>query len=212
MRSRGPVGGLAGMALRARVGRADRRREIGPRDADAVIAPVVHNHVGFRGHVAIDALGAGAAWLMMMMFRDIEFRRQMALRAEPIALRAERQTVRLVAIGAGDAGMIHAALDERAIFEHFAVDLPIGMIEAGLEQGGQIGIEKRRACGGSFAITLRREWHPAQTSSSCEFNGSDALGDAGLGVHSPLVVVGWLETCREPHLAGLRRRIWLRLR
>ena len=95
--------------------------------------------------MAIDALCSGAAWLVMMMFRDIEFRRQVALRAEPIALLAERQTVRLMAIGAGDAGMIHAALDERAIFEHFAIDLPIGMIEAGLDQCGQIGIEKRRA-------------------------------------------------------------------
>ena len=110
-----------------------------------MIAPVVHHHVGFRGHVAIDALRAGAARLVMMMFLDIEFRRQMALRAEPIALRAERQTVRLMAIGAGDASMIHATLDERAVFEHFAVDLPVGMIEAGLKQSGQIGIEKRCA-------------------------------------------------------------------
>ena len=112
-----------------------------------MIAPVVHHHVGFRGHVAIDALGTGAALRVMMMLRDIEFRRQMALRAEPIALRAERQTVRLMAIGAGDAGMIHAALDERAIFEHLAVDLPIGMIEIGLKQRGQVGIEESRACG-----------------------------------------------------------------
>jgi hypothetical protein len=64
---------------------------------------------------------------MMMMFREIEFRRQMALRTEPIALLAERQTMRLMAIGAGDAGMIHAALDERTIFEDFAIDLPIGL-------------------------------------------------------------------------------------
>ena len=97
--------------------------------------------------MAIDALRAGAALRVMMMFRDIEFRRQMALRAETIALLAERQTVRLMAIGTGDADVIHPALDERAIFEHLAIDLPIRMIEAGLEQCGQIGIEKRRACG-----------------------------------------------------------------
>jgi hypothetical protein len=119
-----------------------------------VIAPLVDHHVGFRGHVAIDALCAGAALLVMMMLRDIEFRRQMALRAEPIALLAERQTVRLMAIGAGDSGMIHAALDERAIFEHLAVDLPIGMIEAGLKQRGQVGIEEIRACGRIFCDHL----------------------------------------------------------
>jgi hypothetical protein len=99
----------------------------------------------FSRIVAIDALGAGAALLVMKMFHDIEFRRQMALRAEPIALLTERQTVRLMAIGAGDAGMIHATLDERAIFEHLAVDLTIGMIETGIKQGGQVGIEESRA-------------------------------------------------------------------
>jgi hypothetical protein len=125
---RGPSGTLVGMALRAGIGRSDRRREIGTGDADAVVAPVVHSHVGFRGHMAIDALRTGAALRVMMVFRDIEFRWQMALRAEPIALLAERQTVRLMTIGTGDTGMIHAALDERAIFEHLAVDLPIGMI------------------------------------------------------------------------------------
>ena len=88
------------MALCAGVGRPDRHCEIGTRDADAVIAPLVHLHVDFRGHVAIDALGAGAALLMMRMLRDIEFGRKMALRAEPIALLAQRQTVRLMAIGA----------------------------------------------------------------------------------------------------------------
>jgi hypothetical protein len=62
--------------------------------------------------MTIDALRAGAAGLVMMMFPGIEFRRQVALRAEPIALFAERQTVRLMAIRAGDAGVIHAALHE----------------------------------------------------------------------------------------------------
>jgi hypothetical protein len=85
--------------------------------------------------MAIDALCAGAALLVMVMFRDIEFRWQMALRAK-LALLAERQTVRLMAIGTGDAGMIHAALDERTIFKHLAVDLPIGMIEPRLKQRG----------------------------------------------------------------------------
>ena len=96
--------------------------------------------------MVIDALCAGAALLVMMMLRDVEFCRQMALRAKPIAFVAERQTMRLMAIGAGDASTIHAALDERSIFEHFAIDLPIGMIEAGLKHGRQIGIEERTAC------------------------------------------------------------------
>ena len=48
--------------------------------------------------MAIDALRASATLLVMMMFRGIEFRRQVALRAEPIALLAERQTVRLASV------------------------------------------------------------------------------------------------------------------
>ena len=162
--------------------------------------------------MAIDALRASAALRVMMMFRDIEFRWQMALRTEPIALLAESQTVRLVAIRAGDAGMIHATLDERAIFEHFAVDLPIGMIEAGIEQRGQIGIEESRACGwipcdhlaagmasGAHVELLRVQWF-------------GALGDTRLGVHSPLVMVGGLKPGREPHPAGLRLTVSLRPR
>jgi hypothetical protein len=131
---RRPIGGLTSMALCAGVGRPDRHCKIGTGDADAVIAPLVHLHVGFRGHVAIDALGTGAALLMMRMLRDIEFGRKMALRTEPIALLAQRQTVRLMAIGAADPGLIHAALNEGTIFEHLTVDLAIGMIEPRLKQ------------------------------------------------------------------------------
>ena len=144
--------------------------------------------------MAIDALRAGAALLMMMMFHDIEFRRQMALRAEPIALLAERQTVRLMAIGAGDAGMIHAALDERAIFEHFAIDLPIGMIEAGLEQCGQIGIEERRACRGILCNHLAAGVASRTDVELLRIQWLNALGDARLGVHLPLAAAGWLKS------------------
>jgi two-component system sensor histidine kinase and response regulator WspE len=90
--------------------------------------------------------------------------------------------MRLMAIGAGDASVIHAALDERAIFEHFAVDLPIGMIEAGLEQCGQIGIEKRRAGGGILFDHLAAGMAPGANVEFLRVRRLDALGDARRGV------------------------------
>jgi hypothetical protein len=76
--------------------------------------------------------------------------------------------------------MIHAALDERAIFEHFAVDLPIGMIEAGLKQGGPISIEKRRACGGIFCDHLAAGMASGTNVELLRFQWFSALGDARL--------------------------------
>ena len=72
--------------------------------------------------------------LVMMMFRDIEFRRQMALRAEPIALLAERQTVWLMTIGAGDAGSMHTALQDGAVIIDLIALLAVRMIEVRSEQ------------------------------------------------------------------------------
>jgi hypothetical protein len=83
--------------------------------------------------MAADALGAGAANLVMVVLGHIEFCRHMALAAQCVALGAQFQAVRVVAIGAGDACVIHAALHKRAVFVNLAVDLPVGVIEPCLQ-------------------------------------------------------------------------------
>ena len=127
-RSSRPIRRAVGVALGARVRRADRHRQVGARNAHAVIAPVVDDHVILRRHMAVDALRAGAAGRMMMMRSDVELFRQVALGAQSIALGTQLCGVRFMTVRAGDPGGMHAALQERAVFVHLAVDLPVGVI------------------------------------------------------------------------------------
>ena len=77
-----------------------------------MIAPVVHHHVRLRWHVAIDALRASGAWRMLMMRGDVEPIRQVALRTQGVALSTQLCSVRLMAIGADDASLVHGALNK----------------------------------------------------------------------------------------------------
>jgi hypothetical protein len=103
-----------------------------------VIAPAIDDHVRLRRHVAVDALRAGAVGPVMVMLGHVEFRGQVALSAERVALGAQRQAVRVVTVRACDAGVLHAALNKGAVFEHLAVDLAVGMVETRLKQCRQV--------------------------------------------------------------------------
>ena len=70
---------------------------------------------------------------------------QMALAADRVALGAQLQAVRLVAVGAGHPGRVHPALQERAVVEDLAVDLAVGVVEARVEQRGPVAVEQRLA-------------------------------------------------------------------
>src|SRR6266566_5854016 len=72
----------------------------------------------------------------------------MALRTEAIALGQQLRAVRVVTVRAGDAGGMHAALQERAVLVDLAVDLSVGVIETRLEQRRQIAVE----------VGLARHW------------------------------------------------------
>jgi len=98
------------MTLGAGVRGCERNRQVRARHPDAVIAPCVEDHVILCRHVAVHALCSGAAQLVMVMLTHIEFCRQMALGAKRIPLGAQLRAVRVVTIGAGDSGMMHAAL------------------------------------------------------------------------------------------------------
>jgi hypothetical protein len=51
------------------------------------------------------------------------------------------QAVRLVTITAGDAGVIHSALDKGAVDIHLVVDLSVRVIHTCIEQSWQVMIE-----------------------------------------------------------------------
>ena len=86
----------------------------------------------------------GAAWRVVVVLGGVEALRQVALRADGIALGAQALAVRVVAIGADHAGALHAALAEAAPFEDLAEDLAVGVVEAGVEQGRRVGVEETR--------------------------------------------------------------------
>src|SRR5262249_30512889 len=70
---------------------------------------------------------------------------RMTLHAHAIAFFAQARAVRLVAVAAGDPFVIHPALQEGAVLVHLAADLPVGLVEVGLEQRGQVRVGDRLA-------------------------------------------------------------------
>ena len=72
--------GIRVISLLKASGKKRRHRPVGTRKPDAVIAPRVDYHVILRRHMAVDALRAGAARQVMMVRRQVEFLRQVALR------------------------------------------------------------------------------------------------------------------------------------
>ena len=90
------------MALVAGVRHADCFGQVRPRHPETVVAPFMDDHVGLGRHVAVHALRAGAVGLVVMVLGHIEFRRQMTLRAQRVALGSQGEAVRRVAVRAGD--------------------------------------------------------------------------------------------------------------
>ena len=129
-----PCRGLFGMAIGTGVRRSSRQAEVGPRHSEAVIAASVDAHVNLILHVTIDARRIIA--FMPMVFCGRELARQMALRAYAIGIisRDKRQRVRIVAIAAADAGLVHAALHEGAVDKHLFIDLTIVEIQRLVQQ------------------------------------------------------------------------------
>ena len=69
----GPLRVLVGVTLGASVRSTERHRQIGTRNPDAVITPRIDGHVILGRHVAVYALRTGAARLVVMMRRHVEF-------------------------------------------------------------------------------------------------------------------------------------------
>jgi hypothetical protein len=89
-----------------------------------MVVAIMRDHVGTRRHVAGRAPPAGPVDVVVVR-GCVEARRQVALRANGVTLCPQLQTVRLVAVRAGDAGAMHGALHERAVLKDFAIDLAI---------------------------------------------------------------------------------------
>ena len=79
--------------------------------------------------------------------RRIELRRQMALAADQVTGRAQLQTVRVMAIGAGDTHGEHPALQEGAVLVVLLLDLSVREIDSPGQQARDRAVEQRMAVG-----------------------------------------------------------------
>ena len=120
------------VAIVAGVRRAQLDRQIGPRHAEAVIAPLVDHHVRPRRHVALDALAPrpsrprdddGPA------YRTSPGCALVTLRAQAVARELQLQRMRIVAIGAAHVVRVHLALQERTVLVHLVENLPVGLVQ-----------------------------------------------------------------------------------
>src|SRR5262245_19015091 len=68
---------------------------------------------------------------------------RVALQAHRAAVRAERQAVRIVAVGARHAGLVHPALEEGAVLVDLVLDLAIDEVERLFEQGDAVALADR---------------------------------------------------------------------
>ena len=116
-----------------------------------MVAAVIDDHVGARRHVTVDT--ASLLRDVSRVFDDVELGRQVALRAGVVGIvaRDKLRGMWIVAVRAGNARRIHTALQERAIDIHFIEDLPVGEVQALIEQRRQVRVRQRRA-----VLVLRR--------------------------------------------------------
>ena len=141
-RGGGPRRTLARMAAAAGVRRADRGRQVGSRHLEPVVAPRIVDHVGGGGHVAVDAARTGLAGLVPVVLDDVVARGRVALRAGGVAGQPHLLGVRIVAVAAGDARLVHLALAERAPDEHLVLLLAVGVVEALAQRDRQEMVEQ----------------------------------------------------------------------
>ncbi len=92
--------------------------------------------------MAIDAAGARAVCRMVMVRFRGKFGRQMTLTTDRITRGIESLAVRIMAVAAGDTGLVHSALGKRTPDENFVLNLPVGVIATVGEQGGHKMIQK----------------------------------------------------------------------
>ena len=131
-----------------------------------MITPWIDDHVSALRRVTIHTLRSRLVWLVEMMrgrvvvlvlqARGIDAgtrcrrRRVVTTGAQRITRRPDLQRMRIVAITAAQALLIHLRLQERTVLVHLPVDLAIVEVEMGVQQRRQMRVEQRLAV---FVVT-----------------------------------------------------------
>ena len=129
------------MALVARIRATRAERQVGPRDAHAVIPPGIDTHEDLTGHVTIYTRSACRCDLMAVVSGIVVGGGQMALGADTVAFDNELVAMGVMAVGAGNARLMHFALYKRAVDIDFAADLTIGPVQGFLDCGEPVRVQ-----------------------------------------------------------------------
>ena len=103
-----------------------------------------HLHVCGVGHVTRHAHRSRPTGLMKIVAWAVVLGRQVALGAQLIAWTTKPLRVRVVTIGARDAGVVHLALEKRGVRVDLVALLAVGVIKARHDQRRNIVVEQRR--------------------------------------------------------------------
>ena len=188
IRSAAHCGRAVPVAAGARVRRAQRHRQIRPRDAEAVVPARVDPHVRARGHVAAHAAGRLRFGPMVVVARPRRTSPEGDTGRRPRCPPARSvRAMGFMAVRAGDPRAMHPALDERSPLVDLPEDLPVRVIEPGLEEGRHVGVEE------GPAVRMRvHDRPPARVTAGADVElrrgpgGPRPLGDAALAVlHGP---------------------------
>src|SRR5262244_2696602 len=124
------------------------------------------------------------------MRRRVESFGQVTMGAEGVASAIDLQTVRVMAVAAGDASTVHLALQKRPVLIHLILDLAISIIEALLQQRGTMGIHERSA----RHVAVVEDAAPGMAAGTrfdletCR-EGCGAFGAPGVWIHHPSGVI-----------------------
>lgn len=177
----GPGDVLVRVTSVAGVGDAELAGEQGIRDGEAVVMPGVSLHVDCLRHVAVDAFTAGFGESAGEIIEEVDRGRHavgvvaehpvlavgdgldewgvgdaavMAAHAEPIARKPRLHRVRIMAIGAGDASLMHAAPQERGELVVFIANLAVRIERVGLVDDDEREVIEEGVAGAEVAGEL----------------------------------------------------------
>lgn len=164
-----------------------------------IVARVDH-HVGPLGHVAGRAARGRGAFRMPVVPDRAVFLLGVALIADAVALGAELERMRVVAVAAAHALDEHLALAKGSVLVDLVQDLAVGLEQTGLQQGRHMRLEQLLARAPAFGDPGAA----GMADAAClQLLGAGPRGAAGGRVDRPVHAGALVEADREPVIAAL---------
>jgi len=129
-----PLWRLVAVAIIAGIRSAEFDRQIGTRNAEAMVVATIDDHVSVGGHVAGGACEGSGRLGMTTVGRCSVLVGGMTIQTNAVTGSAQLSAVGVVAIAAGHARCEHLALLEGAVIVNLVAHLPIRIVKAASER------------------------------------------------------------------------------